>query len=317
MTRTNHLQPRLAAVVVAATVAVVVATGMPAATAARPQHVLFGSHVSPRWGLRQQDAIKHFEAMIGRKLAIVDRFLGFSQTSMGFAVHVSAQGRIPMISWRAVDHKDLDPNRAAKIARGDFDQQIRRFANAVKAVHRSVLIRFAWEMTAGPGNVQYIGKPADFIRAWRHVVSLFRQQGAGNARFVWAPRARSFCNGKGLAYYPGNAWVNWIGASAVPYNTWSPFRRLFGCFYSWAAPHAKPLLAWVGVRERPGDPQWKARFLNGARRAIGTSMQKLSAFVYFNSTSNKANHWADSSAASFRAYKTMACGQFFNRRFGC
>ena len=263
MERTRTNASRLSAVLVTGLVVGLTIGGITPANAVPAHKLLFGSHVSPRWGLKQQDAIRQLEGMIGRKLAIVNRFQNLSESSVGFATNMSADGRIPMISWRAVDHKELDPNRAAKIANGDFDPQIRAFADAIKGVGRPVLIRFAWEMTQGPGQVQYIGEPADFINAWRHVVSIFRARGAANAKFVWAPRARSFCKGKGQAYYPGDDWVNWIGSSAVPIDTFTSFDELFGCFYGWASLHDKPMMAWVGVPRGAGRRCLEGQLLPG------------------------------------------------------
>jgi hypothetical protein len=319
MRRTDHqFRTRVAATAVVAMVAAVVAAGMPPATAAAPKPVLFGAHVSPRWGAGQGGAIQHYEGLLGRKFAIANRFVGFSDHVVKFAYNMSAQGRIPMLSWRAVDHKNPDAQRAAKIARGDFDGSIRAFANAVKAVQRTVLIRFAWEMTQGVGQVQYIGPPADFIRAWRHVVSIFRAQGAGNARFVWSPQARSFCNGKGQSFYPGDDWVDWIGGSAVPGNTWTSYQELFHCFYPWAAARGdKKLITWFGIRERPGAAGWKAAFIRGALTTLKNSMPQIRAIVYFNSINGPNNFWADTSGSALAAYKGIGCAPYFAARFGC
>ncbi len=317
MERTRTKVSRLGAVLVTGLVVGLIIGGIAPANAASSKKVLFGSHVSPRWGLKQQDTIHRFEQMIGRKLAIVNRFQNLSESTMGFATNMSAEGRIPMISWRAVDHKQLDPNRASKIANGDFDPQIQAFADAVKGVGRPVLIRFAWEMTQGSGQVQFIGEPSPFIKAWRHVVTIFRARGATNAKFVWAPRARSFCKGKGQAYYPGDAWVDWIGGSAVPINTWTSFDELFNCLYSFAVPHGKPIMAWVGIREQPGAAGWKAKFFDGAVTTIVNDMPKLRALVYFNAISSHSDYWADSSGRAFTAYKAMGCTARFEGRFGC
>lgn len=317
MERTRTNVSRLGAALVAGLVVGLTIVGTTPANAVPAHKILFGAHVSPRWGLRQQDAIHRFEGMLGRKLAIVNRYQNLSESSMGFATHMSAEGRLPMISWRAVDHKEIDPNRAAKIARGDFDPQIRAFADAVKAVKRPVLVRFAWEMTQGPGQVQFIGGPADFVKAWRHVVSIFRARGATNAKFVWAPRSRSFCKGRGDPYYPGDAWVSWIGGSAVPINTWTSFDELFSCFYTWAAQHPRPMMVWVGIREEPGAAAWKANFFKNAVTTIVNDMPKMRAVVYFNAISSHSDYWGDSSSRAFSAYKAMGCNTWFGGRFTC
>lgn len=63
-------------------------------------------------------------------------------------------------------------------------------ARGVRDFGRVVKIRFAHEMNhvAYPWCVGVNGNTgADYVRAWRHVVRIFRAEGARNARFVWCP----------------------------------------------------------------------------------------------------------------------------------
>jgi hypothetical protein len=312
-TRTKRRMARTAMVAIAG--ALVLATVAPGVAQAGivPRHgILFGSHVSPRWGLYQGPTVRAYEKRIGRQFDIVNRYHAFSDHDYTTEASMASEGRIPMISWRAIDSNSTpDPNAAAKIARGDFDAKIRAAATAVKHLGTVTLIRFAWEMTQAPGQLQYIGTPKEFIAAWRHVVTIFRNQGAHNARFVWAPQAASFCNHHAQPYYPGDAWVNWVDASAVPIDNFESFGGLFHCYYGWAKNRPHPMMVWTGVVEKPGNPIWKARYLRRARRKIHLHMPKLKAFMYFNSINGKTDYWADTTARSFKAYVAMACAPYF------
>ena len=54
--------------------------------------------------------------------------------------------------------------------------------------------------------------PAQYVKAWRHVVTLFRQAGASNALWLWAPNVVRGAAVHGIAqFWPGNSWVDLVG----------------------------------------------------------------------------------------------------------
>jgi hypothetical protein len=285
-------------------------------TSAPVRGALFGAYVNNKTNGDQYAYLRTFEGKLGRKLAIVSRYHAFTDRWFGYESDVLAGGRIAMISWRATD-SGLDPNRAQKIASGQYDGVIRQAAAAMKALKGPVLVRFNWEMDQDPGERQYIGGPSQFIAAWRHVVRIFRDRNANNVQWIWAPRAGSFKKGEGQRYYPGDAWVDWIGGSAVPINNYTSFRNLFGTFYRWAAPHGKPVFIWAGVQEKSGNPQWKASWFDGASSTIRSSMPAVKAFVYYHALAPKGGHyWADTSTASMAAFRRMASLPYFEGNGG-
>jgi hypothetical protein len=160
----------------------------------------------------QYSALRAFERIVGRKIKIANKYHPFRTGSLSFEADALRGGRIPLISWRGTD-SGTDPNRASKIAAGQYDSVIRSMADRVKALSGRVLIRFNWEMDQSPGDRQFIGEPKEFIAAWRHIVGIFRQRGARNAEWVWAPRAGSFSHGEGQLFYPGGL-DRWVGRAA-------------------------------------------------------------------------------------------------------
>ncbi len=272
----------------------------------------FGAHVNPRGGLDQYQSIVAFESDLGRQLAVVNRFHPWHHRSFRMEARHIADGRIPMISWRGTDD-DPDGERAAKIARGEYDSHIAAAADAVEALGGRVLIRWNWEMDQPPGARQYIGEPSEFVAAWRRIHGIFRARGATNAQFVWAPRAASFNKGAGPTFYPGDEYVDWIGGSAVPIHSWRDFETIYGEFYSWAASRDKPVLIWAGVRENPDDPDWKATWLSDAHRRIVEEMPAVKAFVYYHALAPSGYaYWADTSPKAFDAIKRIAFDPHFN-----
>jgi hypothetical protein len=255
-------------------------------------------------------ALHQMEAAIGRHLKIVNKYHSFSNHSYRFERRLIARGRIPLISWRATEMTP-DPSRARKINSGRYDTLIRRTALAVRALRGRVLIRFAWEMDQGPGERQGIGRPTQFVRAWRRVVSIFRSRGVRNAEFVWAPRAGSFNKGVGQHFYPGPAWVDWIGGSAVPIHRYATFHKLFGGFHAWAVRQPKPLLIWCGVRERAGNAGWKAAYFRGMNRVV-RGWRRLKALVYYHARAPKGyDYFVDTSPQALRAFRDVVRSRYF------
>src|SRR6202043_2290562 len=110
---------------------------------------------------------------------------------------VRSRGSIPMINWNSwnLSASMDDPNYAlARIANGAYDSYIRTWAQAARDWGHPFFLRFDHEMNGSwyTWSEQRSGNhPGDYVRAWRHVVDLFRSVGAGNATWVWCPNIAS------------------------------------------------------------------------------------------------------------------------------
>jgi hypothetical protein len=161
---------------------------------------------------------------------------------------------------------------------------IRNTADAVKALRGGVLIRFNWEMDQPPGARQYIGSPTEFVRAWRHIVSIFRSRGATNAAFVWAPRAAAWKQNVATSFYPGNRYVDWDRRIRSTDRKLVQLLQFVQPLLQLGSSQNKPLLAWVGVRENPSSSQWKADWMTSTAQTV-KQMPDLKAFVYYHALS--------------------------------
>ncbi len=107
------------------------------------------------------------------------------------------------------------------IAAGQYDAYIESWAKTILAYQRPVLIRFAHEMNGSWYSWSQEG-PAAYVLAWRHVVNIFRQVGARNARFVWSPDGligepqRSWTRSV-VRWYPGRAYVSYVGMTTYAF----------------------------------------------------------------------------------------------------
>jgi hypothetical protein len=272
----------------------------------------FGAYVQARSGQSQFESVRSFQRLIGRKIKVVNKYHPFTDHSYRFEADLLATGHIPMISWRATDDA-IDGHRAEKIANGEYDSLIRNTADALKQLDGRVLLRFAWEMDQPAGSRQYIGSPSEFVAAWRRVYNIFQDRGARRVEFLWAPRAASFSKGVGQDFYPGGAYVDWIGGSAVPLDNWHSFGSIFDGFYAWGSTQSRPLFVWVGIREKPDSATWKASWISGMSSRIRRHMPRVKAFVYYHALSPLGyRFYVDTSASALNSYRKMGSTNFFN-----
>jgi hypothetical protein len=289
-----------------------VATTAPTAPPAPVTGVLLGASTSAEFHSldAEKSAVQSLEQQIGRTLDIDHNFYTWDQPFPTDVERWDLQaGRIPMISWNG-----RGPT-TAQIAAGQYDDLITQRAKATKALRQPVLIRWFWEMD-GNKKADYAGTPDQYIAAWRHIVELFRKQGADNVRWVWCPNASAFNSGLAQQFYPGADFVDWTCADG--YN-WAPgragdqyrsFHDIFAGFYAWASLQNKPIMVGeFGVQER--NPGEKAQWINDARQAIKTDFPLMRAVIYFNS--NKDYDWRlTTSDSAMEAFRQMANDPWFN-----
>ena len=317
LARPKHVRPGLAVLMSALVMtALFHAVGAPrAAAAARPtgplspaSGALFGAHVAPTNGDWSQASVKATvtarETDLGRKLGVNNHTYGWGNYFPTWAETWDFQnGRIPMITWSAGD--------AGDIAAGKHDAMIATRGDAVKALPGKVFIRLFPQMDLQTG----LGTPAEFVAAYRKVRNIFNSRGATNAVFVWAPSASSFGAGKASSYYPGDAYVHWIGAEGYnwapgqPGATWTSFYNIFKGFYDWASLKGKPLMVGgTGVQEHnTGHNAW---WIDSMAYSLKNSYPFIQAIVYTDA--KQAYDWRpDTSSGSYTAYKRMAADAYF------
>jgi len=153
---------------------------------------------------------------------------------------VESIGATPMVTWDPMNNGVVVPY--ASIVAGQFDSYFKSQADYVASTHNLVYIRLMHEMNVRPpgspwGPGSRAGNSQEFIRAWRHIVTIFRREGATNARFVWSPNTN--CNGACpfTAYFPGDSWVDYVGLdgynfAAVHRVPWMSLQQIFQSSYN-------------------------------------------------------------------------------------
>jgi len=231
--------------------------------------------------------ITTLETAIGRNLALDRTYVPWTFT--GWANRIApdkAAGRIPELAWTAAP-----TTTAAAIAAGTQDRVILAAARAMRDSGTQIMLVPWYEFDQPRGHKRFIGGPKRVIAAWRHMVGLFRAVGATNVHFVWTPMAYDFgpyANVDAAAFYPGNAYVHWIGADAynfpgVPFRTHA---ELLDPALAFAHKHDKPFIVGetASLSSNAQTPTWIEAY--GSWAALHPHVK---AITYFDSISPKGN----------------------------
>jgi hypothetical protein len=194
---------------------------------------------------------------------------------------------------------------------GSQDAVIRSAAERLAAYRRPMLLRWAWEMNGdwfpwgGPRNGR---DPAAYVRAYRRIHRIFADAGAGNVAFVWSPNWNSGPNepwNRMEHYYPGDAYVDWVGVSGYNFHRESPatlFRHVVSTYGT-----SKPImLAETAAIEHGGTS--KAAWIEDLSSYV-TRTPAIAAVVWFDTDvqhDSDHNFRFDSDDAALAAYRTMA-----------
>lgn len=136
---------------------------------------------------------------------------------------VDARGATPMCVWgtggsaagHGFDH----------IIGGADDAYILSVANAVKAFGKPVILAFCPEFNLDSSPYYYLADPshrtAKYAEMWRHVHTIFTNAGATNAQWAFCPNYQGnpvTADNSYFNYYPGDAYVDWVGALGFDTN---------------------------------------------------------------------------------------------------
>jgi hypothetical protein len=125
----------------------------------------------------------------------------------------------------------MQPNgvRLASVAAGGSDGYLRSFAQAVRAFGHPVIVSFGHEMNGGwySWGVGH-ESPTDFTSAWRHVVEVFREESATNVTWVWTVNSKNAASSPLAQWWPGAAWVDWVGIDGYYYRSSDTFDTVIG-----------------------------------------------------------------------------------------
>jgi beta-mannanase len=230
---------------------------------------------------------------------------------------IAARGSVPMITWSPADWANGTDNAnytLANITNGKFDSYIRQTADILKGYGGPVLLRTMHEFN-GNWYTHWSGDPAAYIAAWQHIHDIFTQEGATNVLWVWCPN--TFWSGSlatdPSAYYPGNAYVDWVGLDGYNRSDWGymSFSKIFGNAVNREAAYGKPLMiAETASGEFADGGVKKSQWISDAFSTAIPALPAIKAVLWFNEDKTASEgcpcDWSTNSSAAAQSALTSA-----------
>jgi mannan endo-1,4-beta-mannosidase len=277
--------------------------------------------------------INTFESNAGKKVAILhwgqpwywSARGGYQTFQDDMAEKVRLRGSIPMITWTSEDlsagNSSTQSNfTLSKIINGQHDSYIRQWARDAKAWGHPMFIRFDHEMNgywynwseSANGN-----SSGQFVTMWRHVVDIFKQEGANNVTWVWAPNRVWEKSLPLRRLYPGDSYVDWVGMSAYnwgtnpakPNNAWQNFDEVFKQTYDelGALAPTKPIMITEIASSEYGGSK-SAWITEALKTMLPTKYPRFKAVLWFNWNCPSTNGNMDWVIESSSSAKTAFAG---------
>jgi hypothetical protein len=170
-------------------------------------------------------SIDQFSKMARQQPNLVAYYSGWAQPfNVSYANLLHSHGAIPFVQ--------IDPSfaKVPAIPAGTYDTYLRSYADSVRDYGHAVVIGFGHEMNGYWYSWGYRHtSPADFVAAWRHIVTVFRQEGAYNVTWLWTVNQLGRRGVQPIsAWWPGTNYVTWVGIDGYYVKRSDNFSSVFG-----------------------------------------------------------------------------------------
>jgi hypothetical protein len=206
----------------------------------------------PLWGLFQPSAprslsnVHALENQLDTSFPLILRYTNFAdslnQLQIDLGVAKSDQ-RIVELTLQTNENNQLDSS-IYSVLNGTYDAALRQLARIVQEQGDPVLFRLNNEMNGDWCNYSalYYGLETNLYRdTWNWIYTIFQEEGATNARWVFNPNERSFPQYRWnhmLAYLPSPSQIDAVGLTGYntgtyyPGETWRSFAEIFDPIYA-------------------------------------------------------------------------------------
>ena len=208
-------------------------------------------------------------------------------------------GAVPLMQWNP------EGIGIGSIADGSADGYLRTFASAIRDYRCPVILSFGHEMNGNWFRWGYEHtSPAVFVAAWRRIVDIFASEQASNVTWLWTVNAQA--RGDPVVsplapWWPGAAYVSWVGVAGYYRTAGETFESLFGSTLPQIrqlAPNTPVLIAETAVDVGAPDALVQLTDLFS-----GVSSQRLRGLIWFDIKAQEDWALEDNPAvlAAFRA----------------
>jgi Glycosyl hydrolase family 26 len=242
--------------------------------------------------------VRAFTAATGVRPGLVAYYSAWNEPfRSGFARTAARHHAVPIVQ--------IDPEgiSLAAIAHGRYDAYLRSYARSVRATGQRVVLSLGHEMNGTWYSWAYHHVPPQvFVAAWRHMVTVFRSAGAGNVTWLWTVNVIQKTIGvpSPARWWPGRAYVNWVGIDGYYLRSSWKFAALFGpTIKAVRALTLDPILISETAATQAAGQAAKIKNLFAGVRAYG-----LLGLVWFDA--NKHRDWRVAGPASVAAFRRGA-----------
>jgi hypothetical protein len=215
----------------------------------------------------------------------ISMYYNFGQEIDGFLIReLCTANRLPLVE---IDTSNMPLSR---ITSGLEDPVIQSYALKFGTLGVPMVIDFDHEFNGPWFDWGYTHTTApEFVAAWRRIVTIFRENGATNVMWVWNPNVDGRVTTANLqAWYPGDAYVNWVGLDGYFYIPSDTFASVFYPTLNQIRQFTK--LPWFIVETGANPGSGRVRAINsifsGAAHASG-----LLGLIWFDYNKYKNHNW--------------------------
>jgi hypothetical protein len=275
----------------------VLGLGAEEAFAGAGQGIRWGSTALPRSGQTQEEALRAFEQLVGRRFSTSHHRIPWTTSAVNnYSRWAVEGGRTPIISWFARQPSGgLVSWRA--IADGGYDAWITEQARSLRAAGWSGFFCFHKE----PEDE---GNAADWKAAYARVRNIFANVGVTNFKWVVCLIAGTYAKDPAI-WMPSAPW-DLLGADACNRyrctgRPWKSFAELFGPARTFARSRGKNLYI-VEYGSVEGEAGRKAEWFDAARATMKSWPEIVGAsYIHENTDCNFLVNTSSSSLSRFRA----------------
>jgi beta-mannanase len=266
-----------------------------------------------------QANVSAFVKLQGRPLDYVEYYCIWPatwSTAKNYADIAANNGATLLVTWQPNGYSAPDINS------GNADAYITQFANDIKSYPHQIWLRPLHEANGGDwyswavGNSNMLNTNANVIAAYQHIVTIFRNAGVTNVKWVWTTNSSNTTGGNPTSYtgtYPGDSYADYISIDGYNFGTfhtvansgwassWQTFDQVFSPAYQAMASINKPLfIAEFSSSERGGD---KAQWYKDAFASLSTTFPRIFALMVFSMNDANGDWRINTTNTSLQAWK--------------
>ncbi len=277
------------------------------------------------------EKLLQFEQLVHKKLTIAHYYIGWEFLanpilSTQFET-LRSYGWEPMLDVNPYYFPECPASKLPiyrAIAEGKCDKFLHKAGKNLSKIKQPFYLVFAWEMN-NKDNMWSIpntgSTPNDFVAAWRHIHTIFKQEGARNIKWVFCPNVPDVGNIPYTKIYPGSDYVDWIALDGYNWGTtqswshWYSFSEVFTGSYKKLtniAPNKPMMLAEVNTTDKGGSKaDWYTVMFT---KQIPDNFPRIKAIIIFNEDKSKqeqVNWKVDITQSSLSAFINAIHSSFY------